>query len=519
MTESKPVELLRDRQGIYGIGVSDAYDIEALAWACGADPEDARQTRPSNVILRPDMLQFGKQWRYGSLFAVLQKITGGFRHGMFAHSHEERLRQVIHHETLIRAGLPWPPPNDRKRWWSSDKTQQDRNRRIYHGLRLQSLHVVNKLIGIALQEAADQRVLKIARRFAIRYREPIYRAGAKSRRALQLAEAFPVLALAVYGDMVFYWNKCDASSSLWETEVRENARRVQEAADLIERGARLREVAAVMRIPMALRRVKPGAAHLAVACHNAEWVTSRMPDSLPRMRTWLRAVHHAHIEAGPDFAEWAAAHALQIPVGSENELASFLNDTADWVRASHGNDGHQFVVRPFTPTMSLRTVTKLSAEWHEAVASNLTGPQHTFPAPWLPAATINGVEIIPIDNSADLYREGAFMHHCIGTYSEGMRGGHYYVYSIRRNGERVATAGLVLHGARAELHQLRGPCNAPAPKQITATVERWLRAQAPVREQWPSREAASRAAGAQDSADDSDRRMQTIEEEAREWML
>ena len=29
MTESKPVELLRDRQGVYGIGISDAYDIEA----------------------------------------------------------------------------------------------------------------------------------------------------------------------------------------------------------------------------------------------------------------------------------------------------------------------------------------------------------------------------------------------------------------------------------------------------------------------------------------------------------
>jgi hypothetical protein len=37
MNEAKPVELLRDRRGIYGIGVSDAYDIEAQAWACGID--------------------------------------------------------------------------------------------------------------------------------------------------------------------------------------------------------------------------------------------------------------------------------------------------------------------------------------------------------------------------------------------------------------------------------------------------------------------------------------------------
>jgi len=232
-------------------------------------------------------------------------------------------------------------------------------------------------------------------------------------------------------------------------------------------------------IPMALRRVKPGAAHLAFACYNPEWIVSLMPDSLPRMRVWLLALYNAYRMAGSDFAEWTARHALQIPCGSQNERLSFLCDIADWVRASDGDDGRQFVVRPFTPTMSLRTVTRLSAEWHEAVASNLTGPQHTFPAPWFPTATINGMEIIPIDNSADLYREGAFMHHCIGTYSEEVRGGRYYVYSIRRNGKRVATAGLVLHGARAILQELRGPRNALASKQITATVQRWLRAQAP----------------------------------------
>jgi hypothetical protein len=101
-----------------------------------------------------------------------------------------------------------------------------------------------------------------------------------------------------------------------------------------------------------------------------------MPDSLPRMRTWLRAVG-ADLRAGPDFAEWTAKHALHI-TGTENEILWFLHDLADWVRASHGNDGQQFVVRPFNPTMSLRTVTKLSAEWHETVASNLTGPQHAF---------------------------------------------------------------------------------------------------------------------------------------------
>src|SRR5262249_804977 len=271
-------------------------------------------------------------------------------------------------------------------------------------------------------------------------RELIYRAGAKSLRAMQLAQAFPVLSLAVYGNTAAHWVcEPDRYSDIDDVRAKEKA-----ASDLVERGARLREVAAVMQIPMALRRIKPGAAHLAVACHNPEWVISSMPDSMPRMRTWLRAVYHAHCRAGPDFAEWTAGHALQIPVESENEIHSFVEDLADWVRASHGNDGHQLVVRPFRPTMSLRTVTNQTGEWQKAVASNLTGPQHTFPAPWFPAAMVNGVEVIPIENNADLYREGASMHHCVGTYAEEVRAGRYCVYSICRSGERLATAGLIL---------------------------------------------------------------------------
>ena len=130
---------------------------------------------------------------------MLQKITGGFWHGMFTYLTEEKLRRVIHHEALFRAGLPWPPQWGKGiKYWSRDKKQQDRNRQIYHGLRRRSLHIINQLVGVALQEAADPVALKVARRFPFYYRELIYRAGAKSRRALQLAEAFPVLAVAVY---------------------------------------------------------------------------------------------------------------------------------------------------------------------------------------------------------------------------------------------------------------------------------------------------------------------------------
>jgi hypothetical protein len=259
---AKPVELLRDRRGIYGIGVSDEFDHEALTWMCGVEADTWEVGRtPRPIILRPDYFE-----HTAATGAVLQKITGGFPHGIFCRTNEERLRQFIHHAALRRAGLPWPPPKhletvanpwspDSPRrgpdrvlmqvpYWSKDKGQQARNRQIYHGLRLRSLGVINRLIGELHEAVAEPDAIRAARRFMFQYREQIYRA-AVSRRALQLADTFPVAALAIYAGR---WPSGEID---WSSSQRQEAKR------LVERGARLRNVAMALGLPLALRHLKP----------------------------------------------------------------------------------------------------------------------------------------------------------------------------------------------------------------------------------------------------------------------
>jgi len=430
MTTTKVVDLLRDGRGVYGIGVPDAIDHRELvhtrdgrpianlsAIACGRD------WQPPALILRPDMLAVPKP----PYQAALQKITGGFRHGMFSHCIEEHLRKLIHYRMLHTAGLPWPPDDPQVRYWSTDAKQQARNRQIYHGLRRGSLAIINKLIGAATEAAAEPDALKVARRFPFDDRYRVYCAAARSTRARQLCETFPALACEIYCDgRVGLKPDEDSVSSFEKFKAHEQPRSRQraEAIKLVERGARLRDIAALMGLPMALRRVKPGAVRC-ISRHSIE-LLAYMPDSLPQMRFWLRVVGWAGHVSG-DFAEWGAKNAMQIPGGSVNERFSLLSDLADWARASHNAD--RFVVRPFSPDMSLRTVTKLSADWHEAVANNMDGPQHAFPDPWLPATRLNGHEIVPITNSADLYREGHAMHNCIGTYASDVMAGKSYIYT------------------------------------------------------------------------------------------
>jgi hypothetical protein len=471
--ESWPVELLRDQRGVYGIGVTDLFDLESVALSCGIETEPyAFGDIPTALVLRPDRLGVDglKPHR-----AVLQKITGGFRRGPFMRTHEERLRQFIHHKALERAGLPWPPPdNGHVRWWSEDKKQQARNRGVYHGLRQLSLCVINDLIGKALEQAADADAVRAARRFTFGHREDVYRASALSRRALQLTETFPVLALQIYSHP---WRLRGGS-----------AERRRAAAQLVDRGTRLRDVAAAMDVPIALRHIKPGVAHLAtdVFCLYPE-ILSYMPDTTSRQRIWLFVVDWAYQNCqkiGADFDLWAARHVAEISGRSHREVGAFLANISDWVTAGGaGAAGSEFVTRAFTPSMSLKTVSALSAEWHEAVANNLDGPNAAFPPPWFPAAKIGNTEIVPIEDAATLYREGSAMHHCVGTYRDRVQSGEFYVYSMRRDGERVATLALGRYdrggNGNVYLEQIRGACNIEPPKEIIATVRRWLRAQKP----------------------------------------
>jgi PcfJ-like protein len=216
-----------------------------------------------------------------------------------------------------------------------------------------------------------------------------------------------------------------------------------------------------------------------------------LPDTTKRQRLWLLLVSWAFHKVDADFGVWTARHVPELPGRSDQEVGSFASDIADWASAGKPPPtrpgyrapppaGREFVVRPFAPSMSLKTVTALSAEWHEAVAAAMDGPDATFPPPWYPAAKVGDFDFLPIEKSGELYREGAAMHHCIGTYVDAVQSGGCYVYSVRQADKRIATFALARCAVSAELSEIRGPCNAQVPEKTVAAVRRWLRAQPPL---------------------------------------
>lgn len=251
----------------------------------------------------------------------------------------------------------------------------------------------------------------------------------------------------------------------------------KEARKLVERGAPLRTIAELLEVPWAFKRVKPGAVYRLreVGRMDEQFVHAYLPQTTLQQQIWLRVL--GNFESSAEFRAWAARHMFELGGKSTEQVLQTLQDLNDWAGAGPNN---HFITRRFDPGMSVRTVRQLSEAWHEASATAKSSSNAAFPAAWLPATKINDFEIVPIKTVADLYREGRAMHHCVSSYSDTVFDGDVYVFSMRKNGERVATIALrrenVDHDKKEIfIEQMRGPCNAAVPKDAMRVARKWIR--------------------------------------------
>lgn len=445
------LEFLEDRKGIYG-----------LTWP---DPYHADQD-PHCYILRPDRLEEERHCPAATLHPLPRNA------GMFRNTVEFMIQRDLAKNMVVRAGLVN---------MEQEAFQEPSVRRRYWGLVNRAARISNGLIARLIEEAADPEALRIARRYPPEFRMGIYRMAATEPRLRQLAETFPAAAAIM--------------------AVRPGERALQ-ARSAVLRGSRLAVVADELGWPLAFRKIPPGAVRYLLGIRHElltrpEIIHRHLPQTLPEIRRWLAALHLALERDGP-FVEWVARNAPAMG-RTMVEVQTLVSDISDWVRASYVSEvldlpphilkassglswraprelGAALVTRRFHPDMSLKTVLQLSDEWHEAIAmAQPEGQDVTFPPPWLPGGEVEGFEVVPITTGADLWMEGRAMRHCVATLKAEVLGGARYIYSLRRDGERVATFEMLRQGKKAVLGQIRGHCNANVPKEVEAAVRKWLR--------------------------------------------
>ena len=444
------MELLRDGKGVYGlIGPAQPYFDD--------DERDLYLTRPDRV---GDIKDTG--WPRRSSF--LQRVTYSC---VFQGSYEYKLIGSLLRHLCWDAGL-----DIRHRL----NFRHSQVRRTFHGLRASSYQIGNALIGEALA-AADQEALVLARRFPMHERGRVYNRICRSKRFCQLAQAFPYLAL---------------------TLIRREGANVNEATAMVERGAKLRDIADAVGLPMAMRKIAASVTFAAdgtadIFRDDPHLLHSHMPRSQPLARRWFWAIQEANRVGGP-LVPWVARHALELAERGESPSWATA-DIADWVRACYLRDvpehilkaatnsrnsdlpdfGRTFITRPFSPDMSLRTVLDLSEQWDEAIAgSKYGGSDLQFPGPWCEGETIGDLTIEPIATVAQLHREAARLHNCASIYGRDVAEGTRFFFRVTTDDTTVAMVELCREDDAAELGQVAGLFNAKVSSEVMEAVRRWF---------------------------------------------
>lgn len=120
-------------------------------------------------------------------------------------------------------------------------------------------------------------------------------------------------------------------------------------------------------------------------------------------------------------------------------------------------------------------IMRQSDAWHEAQLEEQARRKVITNHQWhslLKAYQDDGYEVVPLTCSTDLAIEGARMHHCVGSYDHYCRDGRSRIFSIRKDGKRLATAELVKNDGAWLLNQNRGPCNRQPSQQIMEVAHR-----------------------------------------------
>ena len=228
--DNRPVDLLSDPKGIYGIGI--AHDELS---------KGERECYP-HLIFRRDVLAqsaFPSELREALLHAVPKRC--------FMMTYEWELHKFMLNEALKRnpryqelAEEVEAAKQGEEVWRKSERGKL--YRKIRWGEHRRQLFNLNGMLKRLIAEAAEPDALRLARRFHPVVRENIYRGAAISQRALQLIDAFPVLGVVVYCRLDGWWD------------------RAPDAAQMVERGVRLNQIASFMEIPMWARKLKPAIA-------------------------------------------------------------------------------------------------------------------------------------------------------------------------------------------------------------------------------------------------------------------
>ena len=245
-------------------------------------------------------------------------------------------------------------------------------------------------------------------------------------------------------------------------------------------GRSLAEAAVAADLPMWVRKLPAEAFTGPIPkLPNGELFRRQIANHLPRssklMPVWLETVAEIAEIAHEPAAIWIAREFIREPRrGKPGDLR--LIGLWVWFSTQPATFGHSFIEKPWTPDIRIGQAREGAETWQDLIELHLNLGFQPIADMWLKPACVAGYDFLPLNSAAAVAEEAAAMRNCLRTYGGNLAHNHVRLWSVRRDGQRVATLKVSpYHGdPLLNISELKGPGNVKVSPELWWAARQWL---------------------------------------------
>jgi hypothetical protein len=245
------------------------------------------------------------------------------------------------------------------------------------------------------------------------------------------------------------------------------------------RGVSLSEIAKTAQVPLWLRRFAPDSFARTIPKlpddHDfRRQIANYLPRSPKFAPDWIETVAEAAEWGHARLAIWIARSLMQTPgcVDAQNVRLFCL---WAWFSGRPDTFAHSLIQQPWRPQMQFKTAINAADQWRAAVHLYANLGDRIVDDMWAQPAVLDGYEFVPLRSFSDIAEEARVMRNCLLNYGYDVAHNRSRLWSIQRDGRRVATLELASdQDPMPNVYQVRGVGNSDAPVEVWWVARRWL---------------------------------------------
>jgi len=245
-------------------------------------------------------------------------------------------------------------------------------------------------------------------------------------------------------------------------------------------GAPLVELATCAEIPLWLRKFAPeyfshGVPRLPANNDFCRRIVNHCPRSRKFAPIWLDAVSAAVAWADEPFAVWVARNLVQ-DRGALNKYNLRLICLWGWFSGQPQTFAHGLIDRAWSPFMQGKAALEAASNWLAEVTLYANLGDDRIADVWLQPASVDGYDFVPLRTIPEIVEEARAMKNCVRRYGPYLARNSVRLWSIRKDGQRVATVEVSAPSVEPllNIYELKAARNKDAPKEIWWAARRWL---------------------------------------------